>query len=74
MLFAALLGVVTAESSASSVCGSLRGTIITRQVGCVGSLNMVKCKLSVLLQAEGYDKGLEQRVTNLEATVSQLQK
>ncbi|KAL3136765.1 hypothetical protein ABBQ38_005480 [Trebouxia sp. C0009 RCD-2024] len=25
-------------------------------------------------QAEGYDKGLEQRVSNLEATVSQLQK
>ena len=27
-----------------------------------------------VLQAEGYDKGLEQRVNNLEATVSQLQK
>ena len=27
-----------------------------------------------VLQAEGYDKGLEQRVTNLEDTVSQLQK
>ena len=36
---------------------------------------MVECRFSVaVLQAEGYDKGLEQRVTNLEATVSQLQK
>lgn len=34
----------------------------------------VKCDRITMLQAEGYDKGLEQRVNNLEAIVSQLQK
>lgn len=40
---------------------------------CALSHGKLKCS-GVVLQAEGYDKGLEQRVTNLEDTVSQLQK
>ena len=37
-------------------------------------IHRVELSASLLLQAEGYDKGLEQRVNNLEAIVSQLQK